>query len=351
MEVGGDMLPGQDIFTSIRQRGVSIYDKTPEIGAEDYYSNQLLESRLQAALVGTDALANVPVRTRSKLAKILVAETLGYVTPTTFTKVQPRFPHPNLDIYVQKSRNLQIWNEDLEPSRRYVIIGLDSAEVVFSVKVLTGADLMKFDTTGTLTRKFQAKRKSNSGSKLVNTRDTNSLLMSYGTCKDLKTIRNQSSDSKPQRGKVLGIETLFETLLPLLNTEYKDPGLTQERLRGAVLHAAVCETLGLSSFADNGQFPDIVAQALEIKLQLAGTIDLGLELPTSTDPVATLDGVLAAADVRYALFYADRTAEDHFKITSLVLTSGESFFEEFQQFQGLVSNAKIQLPLPADFFD
>jgi hypothetical protein len=33
------------------------------------------------------------------------------------------------------------------------------------------------------------------------------------------------------------------------------------------------------------------------------------------------------------------------------LTTGESFFTRFTQFQGKVLNKKLQIPLPRDFFD
>jgi len=55
-------------------------------------------------------------------------------------------------------------------------------------------------------------------------------------------------------------------------------------------------------------------------------------------------------DVRYAIFYA--TIElGVVELTHLFLTTGEGFFKRFPQFQGKVLNKKLQVPLPARFFD
>ena len=55
-------------------------------------------------------------------------------------------------------------------------------------------------------------------------------------------------------------------------------------------------------------------------------------------------------DVRYAIFYAN-IAGKSVTFTHFFLTTGEAFFSRFPQFQGKVLNAKLQIPLPADFFD
>lgn len=341
---------GANICQSIQRSEVDLYAEPALAESDLYYPPEVLEAHLTQALVGNTSLANVAVRTRSKVAKSLVATTLGYKVPTSFIKVQPRFPHPNLDIYVQKSNNLQIWNEELDSSRRYVIIGLDDEEKISAIRVIAGADLVRYDTTGTLTSKFQANRKQETGSRLVNELDTENFLKVYGECSNVDSVEDLSPVARPVPGKVLGIESLYARLQGLIGTEHQDPGLIQERLRGAVLHKAVCASLGFKDYADNGKFPDILSQALEIKLQLSRTVDLGLELPSSDKPIASLDGKISARDIRYAIFYGERISSEKFKITSLVLVSGANFFDEYQQFQGLVSNKKLQLRLPADFF-
>jgi hypothetical protein len=127
-------------------------------------------------LIGLRDLADLPVRTRSKVAKTLVCEALGYVAPITFQKINPRLRHANVDVYSQQSNNLQIWNQEVDAARRYVILILIDGEIS-DVRVIAGADLAQYDTTGTLTSKFQANRiHERSGSSLVSPSDTADLV-------------------------------------------------------------------------------------------------------------------------------------------------------------------------------
>src|SRR6185437_11549855 len=96
------------------------------------------------------SLAGLPLRTRSKVVKERVCGVLGYPIPASFRKTQPRFPGQMFDTYTQKSNNLQVWNEELEPTRRYVLIRVANDDVVTRVKVVTGDTLALLDTTGTL---------------------------------------------------------------------------------------------------------------------------------------------------------------------------------------------------------
>jgi hypothetical protein len=58
---------------------------------------------------------------------------------------------------VQKSRNLQIWNEEISTTRRYVVVQVSPDDTILCVKVAAGDILGRFDTTGTLTQKYQAR--------------------------------------------------------------------------------------------------------------------------------------------------------------------------------------------------
>ena len=77
------------------------------------------------------------------------------------------------------------------------------------------------------------------------------------------------------------IATVYELLSALIGKKFPDPGSDQERLRGAGLHRLVCAALGYSSYVDNGQFPDVRHQLIEVKLQTASTVDLELFGPTA----------------------------------------------------------------------
>ena len=157
----------------------------------------------------------------------------------------------------------------------------------------------------------------------------------------------------PQPAHLLPIREIFERLQTLIGEGFADIGYDQERNRGAELHRHVCHHLGYADYRDDGRYPDVRHQLLEVKLQTSPTIDLGLVRPDSEEAldVPNIDGrQIRHCDVRYALFYAETDGE-HVTLTHLFLTTGEKFFSRFPQFQGKVLNKKIQIPLPADFFE
>lgn len=146
----------------------------------------------------------------------------------------------------------------------------------------------------------------------------------------------------------LPIAALYKKLLKLIGQRLTDPGLDQERNRGAALHRAVCNVLGIGEYCDTGTCPDVAEQLLELKLQTSPTIDLGLISPDDRTPITFLPAV-RHSDVRYGVFYG-AIIGGHVRLDHLVLTLGKDFFKFFQRFEGKVVNAKLQIPLPADFF-
>jgi len=336
---------------AIRRSGLSIYDPI-EIGdSELWVPSPELEVLLNGAMTGV-SLAGLPLRTRSKVVKEHVCRALGYPVPSGFKKTQPRFPGQFFDTYAQKSNNLQVWNEELAPTRRYVIIRVGGDDVITKVKVVTGDTLAELDTTGTLTQKYQARLiPGDAKAELIADQDTELLRPFVQTGVDLAAIA--SPVNHPQAGQLLPIEEMFEKLQSLVGEGFADIGYDQERNRGAALHRLVCEHLGYADYRDDGQFPDVRHQLLEVKLQTSPTIDLGLVCPDSEEAldVPQIEGQqIRHCDVRYALFYAV-TDGKNVKLTHFFLTTGEKFFTRFPQFQGKVLNKKLQIPLPADFFD
>jgi hypothetical protein len=339
-----------DYVENIRRSGLTIYDPI-EIGDPNLWvPAPTLESLLNAALSGLN-LAGLPLRTRSKVVKTAVCRSLGYPVPTSFARTKPRFPGQLFDTYTQKSNNLQVWNEELAPARRYVIIRISDDDVVQRVKVVTGDTLSQLDTTGTLTQKYQARLICrNLAAELVSATDTDIVRPAVNAH---AVLRGVSPTDNPTVGGILPIGAVFTRLRSLIGVSFPDRGYDQERRRGADLHRLICESLGYSTYADDGQFPDVRNQVLEVKLQTSPTIDLGLVCPDSRDPldIPKLRGnQLRHCDVRYALFYAT-TNGTTVAITHVFLTNGEAFFSRFPQFQGKVLNKKLQIPLPADFFD
>ena len=356
----------QKFVTAIRDSGLTIYDPIAIGHPTLWIPTPELQTLLDEGLRGI-SLAGLPLRTRSKVVKESVCRVLGYPVPSSFKKSQPRFIGQMFDTYTQKSNNLQVWNEDLSATRRYVLIRVSEADTITRVKVVTGDTLALLDTTGTLTQKYQARCIPGAETcELITPHDT--AVLAPFTRQDGKTssVGLKPAELKaanlnpaatpiahPTAGELLPIGEVFDRLCALVGSRFADAGSDQERNRGAALHRLVCQALGYSSYQDDGQFPDVRHQLIEVKLQTSPTIDLGLVRPNSTAPldVPMIQGAqIRHCDVRYAIFYAEiSNAMVH--LTHCFLTTGEAFFERFPQFGGKVLNAKLQIPLPSNFFD
>ena len=323
----------------IEQSQLTIYDSlglTPELLIPTEALQKILRESLQGMLL------DMPIRTRSKHVKSAICDAIGYPTPKSFRKTQPRFPGQDFDVYVQKSNNLQIWNEDLSANRRYVLVRVGENLRVTTVRIVTGQQLVKLDTTGTLTRKLQARA--------IAAVDDSCLVSQTDTPELSAAIQKAKEDNEDNLlSRLMSTNQLYEKLLPLVGTEFENPGNDQERNRGWGLHKAVSKQLGLSAAEDDGQFPDVREQLLELKLQMAGTVDLGLVSPQDESFIAGIENV-RNCDVRYGIFYAT-IVEDKIRLDHVVLTSGADFFNYFQQMQGNVENTKNQIRLPNGFFD
>lgn len=340
-----------DYTQAIGSSGLSIHDPI-EIGdTELWIPTPELEQILNERLVGIDGL-DLPIRTRSKVVKEHVCRALGYPVPKSFKKVQPRFYGQMFDIYVQKANNLQIWNEELSATRRYVLIRVNEAGAVTRVKVVNGEELAQLDTTGTLTQKYQARLVPGIASKeLISGEDTEILQPHVVEGAELEKF--VSPVDQPAAGYLLPIKELYQRLESAVGVSFPDAGRDQERNRGAALHKVVCQLLGYANYRDDGRFPDVRNQLLEVKLQTSPTIDLGLVRPASEEPldVPKISGTqIRHCDVRYALFYGT-TDGANVEITHFYLTTGADFFKRFPQFGGKVLNKKLQIPLPSNFFD
>jgi hypothetical protein len=319
---------------AIALSGLSIYD-TLEQRSDLLLDRQSLETVLNQGLRGLDL--NYKIRTRSKVVKAKICELLGYPVPPAFRRTRPRFPGQDFDVYVQKSDNLQVWNQDIVPARRYVIVRVDGTGKATKVRVAAGEVLAKYDTTGTLTGKYQAKSRTPVDASLLVSAD------------DTANVRKRIVKTAPAVWHdFLPIRTLFAELLPLIGSTIPDAGIDQERNRGWALHETVCQRIARIVASDCGQFPDVPEQLLELKLQTASTIDLGLVSPDSTAQIAGLPA-FRHCDVRYAVFYGS-LAPTGVRLDHLVISTGAEFFRFFQRFEGQVINKKLQFRLPASFF-
>jgi hypothetical protein len=355
MTKGSDARDIAVVRRQIAESGISIYESLDRKDPR-FFSLSELEVLLGRELEGLSLC--FPLRTRAKVAKTAVCRALGYPVPARFRRTQPRFPGQDLDVYVQKNNNLQIWNEEVAPERRYALIRLNADDAVVAVRVLTGEAVAKFDRTGTLTSKYQAKRRDDVVREspppyLTSADDTERFraVLDPRDEIDAQLLRAITPDAAPRRGLILSIRGITNRLARLVGAHLADAGVDQERLRGAELHREASRVLGLKGHRDHGQFPDIRCQMVEVKLQTSPTIDLGLVSPDSEEEVEGVGGGLRHCDVRYAVFYGENISSSVIALRDLVVVTGTDFFREFRRFRGLVTNRKLQIPLPRDLFD
>ncbi|WP_338553039.1 restriction endonuclease [Paenibacillus sp. KS-LC4] len=331
---------------------LSIYDVI-EIGDEHYWlPSKELEFLLSEQLVGLN-LNGLPLRTRSKVVKSHVCLALGYPVPNSFKKTQPRFACQNFDVYTQKSNNLQIWNEEVSPSRRYVLIRITDDDVISQVKVVSGDTISDLDKTGKLTTKYQASlnRPKTLIAEQLSSKDTDFVQSIYS--ENYEISKMVSPSAYPEFQQLMPLDKIFKKLCAIVGQRIPYEGALQERNRGGNLHKLVCKSLGYSYFNDDGKFPDVKHQLLEVKLQTSPTIDLGLFLPNDAsylDLPKIAGENIRMCDVRYAIFYGELFGNE-IEITNFYLVVGKDFFSHFRQFEGKKINRKLQIPLGREFWE
>lgn len=336
-----------DYIRNIKESHLSIYDNIDPEDRNLYVPTYALEKILSDALVGL-SLFGLSLRTRSKVVKTEICHALGYLAPQFFQKTQPRFPGQNFDVYTQKSLNVQIWNEEVDANRRYVFLRANQDDVITAVRVISGEQLALYDRTGTLTQKYQAKMQPH-GRSICSSTDTKAV--SNWIVRNDCDLSSANPNYYPSREQLLDIKEVFRRLLPMVGASIDYIDAVQERNRGAELHAMICDHLGYSIYEDDGTYPDIANQLLEIKLQTSPTIDLGLHSPEDGEKIVTIGNTsFYSHDVRYAIFDGEVRGSRVY-LQNLYLVTGEDFSNYFPLFQGKGTNAKLQLPLPADFFD
>lgn len=332
----------------IFESGLSIYDPIRPTDKYLYIPLFALERILSNHLVGR-SLNGLALRTRSKIVKQEICKALGYPIPNSFKKTQPRFPGQNFDVYTQKSLNVQIWNEEVCADRRYVFLQVNDDDIITCVRVITGEELVQYDRTGTLTTKYQAVMNSYNDSILFSQNDTD--VISDYIIDPPQSLIEVNPNTYPNRRQLLHISEVYRRLLPMVGQTIDYLNAVQERNRGAELHKMICGHLGYSVYEDDGRYPDIANQLLEIKLQTSPTIDLGLHSPTDGEQVVNVGGVVFHSDdIRYAIFDG-KVNGDKILLKNLYVVSGQDFIKYFPLFGGKGKNAKIQLPLPNDFFN
>lgn len=335
-----------DYVNNIKNAGLTIYDYISKDDKNLYIPIHELERILNEGMQGF-SVSGLALRTRSKIVKSEICRVLGYPIPSAFKKTQPRFLGQNFDTYIQETLNVQIWNEPVDLERRYVFLRVDENKLISRVRVITGAELVKYDRTGTLTQKYQATMLSRNKSVLFSEKDTPRI--DKWATEDENILIDVAPNSIPQKNQLLRIASIYSKLLPMVGKKIDYLDAVQERNRGAKLHKMICEYLGYTRYEDDGSYPDLVNQLIEIKLQTSSTIDLGLHSPKDGADVVVTDGTtFKSEDIRYVVFEGE-VNHDKILLKYLYLVNGKDFPNVFPLFKG--TNAKIQLSLPSNFFD
>ncbi len=338
---------------NIRESTLTIYDAQTVENTEYWLILEELEAVLNDKMTGI-SFEGVPIKTRSKQSKQVICDILGYPIPKSFKKTKPRFLCQNFDLYNQKAINLQIWNEEVDVLRRYVLVIIGRDDIVKGVKVLNGQGIAKLDKTGTLTGKYQAKLDPfPNGAELFSKSDTETIAKIANNQVVNLTTSAYSPIDTPNVESLLSIDILHSLLKNIVGKTVSDPSAVDERLRGAAIHEIVCSALGYKEFKDAGTFPDITHQILEIKLQTSPTIDLGVACPDdkiAIDLPLLNENIIYHYDARY-LVVTGVIEKGIVRITGYVLTTGTDFFSRMKKFGGMVVNKKLQIPLPKSFWD
>lgn len=338
----------EKIRANIKASSLTIYDRLTPKDTDYWLEDQELQCLLNKYLIGKsyEGQAN---RTRSKSINQDICEAMGYPKPKSFKKTHPRFVCQNFDKYAQQSTNLQIWNEEITPTRRYCLVLLDENNVVTRVLVMSGSTLQEFDTTGTLTTKYQANIIDETmESSLLSKKDTDNIIQNFGQYSEKKT---DNPATFPSYSNLMSIQQIFDRLKLLEGQKYSISG--KERTDGDLLQSIVYKSLGYTQYKENGQLPDLMNQLLEIKRQTSRTIDLGLFKPNDVEQLnipAVKGYVPKVEDLRYAIFYCQVDGKT-MTIKKVFLVTGKDFFNHFRLFNGNRQNKKIQLHLSSKYWD
>jgi hypothetical protein len=341
---------------------------------------------------------------KSQWVKLQIIELLGYQRPTGLRTTQarrfkPKFIHQLLDIFVQSSRNLQVWNyvpyadilipgewneESKYPYRyqdcRYLLVFHNSEGVILKTTLVTGNELSEWDTTGTQTIKWQANARRSyrneissriitssveplqskftgyiqhpsegkHGSILQENRDPLERKRRYILQED-QNLQFPLIKEHPNPASLFTHNEIERVLNTLVGRKFDNLGAGQERSIGQALEKEIAKALGYQHYqqTDTGDYPDLLHQLIEVKFQFSGTIDLGNHLPTDQSSIeaAWNEWNITSRDIRYIVALMEKDEHSNFIVDSIVITSGEKFNQYFSIGEG--KNFKIQIPIPS----
>lgn len=340
-------------------------------------------ARVAQGVVGVTIPSSQGVVAKSQWVKYLFLEHLGYPRPrglrtSRARAAKPKFLHQLMDVFVQSSDNLQVWNylpgsdvKLLDPADkatqlpvsfkecRMVLFFHDLGGTVRVRYVATGAEVASWGTS-TQTTKWQATITRYSAPVVANKVTVAEgdhpllapILAADPAAAMAEISRRDAASStplahtEPQPGLVLPLVAIGDALVPLVGATIPITA-RGHRVDAQEFERRIAVALGYTTHATThgNTFPDLLHQILEVKLQTSPTIDLGRHLPISTDTVAVTVGAetLPPAAARYAVGLVAQ-AGDSWRVTGIVLTPGANFQQFFSLCEG--ENFKTQLHVP-----
>lgn len=325
---------------------------------------------------------------KSQWVKLQIIELLGYQRPTGLRIKQakqskPKFIHQLLDVFVQSSRNLQVWNyvpyaDIIIPSEwnverefsyrykdcRYLLVFHSPEGVILKTTLVDGNKLAEWDTTGTRTIKWQASAKRSYRNEISSQIIVSPIEALHGKinaymqqplAEKSRLIVQESQDPEsplikqpPTPTSFLTNNEIAQALKTLLGAEFANLGTGQERSMGQTLEKEIIKALGYQSYqqTDTGDYPDLLHQLIEVKFQFRDTIDLGKHLPIDSSPIEASwnKWKITPQEIRYIVALMEQNAHGNFIVDSIVITSGEKFNEYFSISEG--TNFKVQISVP-----
>ena len=325
---------------------------------------------------------------KSQWVKFRIIELLGYQRPTGLRikqarQYKPKFIHQLLDIFVQSSHNLQVWNyvpyadtvipgEWNEESEyryryqdcRYLLVIHNSEGVILKTALVSGEQLAEWDTTGTQTIKWQASARRSYRNEIssqvivspvepLQSKFTGYMQQSLETKYQYILQEDQNPQSPlikehPDPSYLFTHNEIAQVLSTLVGRKFDNPGTGQERVIAHALEKEIIKALGYQHGhqTDTGDYPDLLHQLIEIKFQLSGTIDLGKHLPTEQSSIEASWNKwdITSRAIRYVVVFVEQDEQSNFIVDSIVITSGEEFNEYFSICEG--TNFKIQISIP-----
>ena len=341
---------------------------------------------------------------KSQWIKFQIIELLGYQRPaglrtTQAKRSKPKFIHQLLDIFVQSSRNLQVWNyvpyaDIVIPGEwneerkylyryqdcRYLLVFHNSDGAILKITLVSGNELAGWDTTGTQTIKWQANARrsyrNEISSRIITSsveplqskftgyiqqpleRKHESILQEYQDPIERKHRYILQEDQNPQSPLIkeqpdpaylFTHNEIEHALNTLVGRKFDNPGTGQERNIGQTLEREIAKALGYQHYqqTDTGDYPDLLHQLIEVKFQFSGTIDLGNHLPTDQSSIEASwnEWNITSRDIRYIVALMEKDTHGDFIVDSIVITSGEKFNQYFSIGEG--KNFKVQIPIPS----